>query len=296
MSDNNGFLVVGADSLVGGGLFRALSSRGHRAMASTRRKDTLDAQRVFLDFESDAPFLIPAGLGYAFIVAAATNYERCAKDPLARVINVELIPRLVASLLGQGMFVTFVSTNSVFGGDRPWPHEEAPHAPGIPYAQQKADAEKVIRADARRLGAEERLNIVRLTKILDRNTSPLPNWFAAWERGEAVEPFADLTFAPMSVQFVGSALATIGEKRVPGDLHLSGERNVDYVEFAKSVAAGLGVDPGLIRPTTSEQKGVHIPFKPRYSGLGMERTTRLTGVKPQTLADVVKDLTTGKNQ
>jgi dTDP-4-dehydrorhamnose reductase len=287
---NESYLIVGGDSLVGGGLLRALARRGHHAYVSTRRWDSVDDRRVYLDFESDETFKAPRDVGYAFIVAAATNYDRCEKYPLAHKINVELIPQLIASLLEQGLFVTFISTNSVFGGERPWPHEEDTHAPGIAYAVQKDDAEKVIRASAKALKAEQRLNIVRLTKILDRNTSPLPNWFEAWQRGEAVQPFSDLIFAPMSVQFVSEALAAIGEQRVPGDLHLSGADNVSYVDFASSLATAKGIDLRLIAPTTATTKGIHIAYKPRFSGLGMQRTTVLTGVHPQTLADVVSDL------
>jgi dTDP-4-dehydrorhamnose reductase len=291
MTGKGKFLVVGGDSLVGGGLYRALERRGNAPLASTRRRDTVGERRVQLDFESDTPFRAPPGIDYAFIVAAATNYDRCEKDPLAHRINVELVPRVVASLLEQGVFVTFISTNSVFGGERPWPGEDDPHAPGIAYARQKAEAEKVIRASTERMKAADRLNIVRLTKILDRDTSPLPAWFSAWKRGEAVQPFSDLIFAPMTVRFVGEALATIGEKRVPGNLHLSGAQNVSYVDFAKSLAGRLDVDPRLISPTTAVEKGVTIPFKPRYSGLGMRRTTELTGITPQTLAEVAADLT-----
>lgn len=291
MTGKGNYLVVGGDSLVGGGLYRALEQRGYGPLASTRRAGTVSAWRVHLDFESEAAFRVPQGVDYVFLVAAATNYDRCEKDPLAYRINVEFIPRVVASMLEQGVFVTFVSTNSVFGGERPWPREDDPHAPGIAYARQKDEAEKVIRAAAARLKAEERLNIVRLTKILDRDTSPLPNWFAAWKRGEVVQPFSDLIFAPMSVQFVGNALATLGEKRIAGDLHLSGAENVSYVDLAKSLADRLGVDSRLIVPTTAEEKGVNIPFKPRYSGLGMQRTTQLSGIEPQTLADVANDLT-----
>ena len=113
----------------------------------------------------------------------------------------------------------------------------------------------------------------------------------AWKKGEPVQPFHDLVFAPMSVRFVGEALATLGEKRVAGNLHLSGADNVSYVKFAQALAARLGVDDKLIAPTTAKAKGVHIAFKPTYSGLGMKRTTRMTGVRPQTLAEVVEDLT-----
>ncbi len=283
-------MVVGGDSLVGSELLRALVRRGHNSYASTRRMSSVGERRVYLDFESDDTFKAPRDVGYAFIVAAATNYDRCEKDPLARKINVELIPSLIASLLEQGLFVTFISTNSVFGGERPWPHEEDPHAPAIAYAIQKDVSEKVIRSSAKVLKAEERLNIVRLTKILDRNTSPLPTWYEAWESGEIVQPFSDLIFAPMSVQFVGEALAILGEKRVPGDLHLSGADNVSYVDFASALATAKGVNPQLIAPTTATAKGIHIAYKPRFSGLGMQRTTALTGVQPQTLASVVTDL------
>lgn len=290
MKDRNAYLVVGGDSLVGGGLYRALQRRGHPAYASTRRKDTVGGARVFLDFESESPPAVPPDVGYACVVAAATNYERCEKDPLAYKINVELIPRMIAALLEQGIFVTFISTNSVFGGERAWPNEDDPHAPGIAYARQKDEAERVIREAARRLQAEARLSVVRLTKILDKDTSPLPAWRASWKRGEAVQPFADLIFAPMSVRFVGESLATLGEKRVPGNLHLSGADNVTYVDLAQALARRFGFSESLIAPTTALERGVHIPFKPRYSGLGMHRTSEATGVQPQPLASVVDDI------
>jgi dTDP-4-dehydrorhamnose reductase len=290
MAAKDGFLVIGGDSLVGGGLVRALARRGRYVLATTRRRDTLSAERVFLDFENEATFVAPADIRHAFLVAAATNYDRCEKDPLAHRTNVDLIPRLASALLEQGLFVTFISTNSVFGGDRPWPKEDDPHAPGIAYARQKSEGEKAICAAAERLNASDRLGIVRLTKILSPDVAPLPAWLSAWKRGEMVRPFSDLVFAPMSVRFVGVALATIGEKYIAGNLHLSGAENVTYVDLANAVARRLKIDDSLIVPTTAEEEGVSIAFKPRYSGLGMGRTSKLSGIKPQTLEHVVDDL------
>jgi len=296
ISDRSSFLVVGGDSLVGGGTVAALARRGLRTYVTTRRRDTLGHDRVFLDFEASEPFRAPAGVGHAFLIAAATNYDRCEKDPTARVLNEELIPRTVEALLSQGLSVSFISTNSVFGGDRPWPGEDDPHAPGIPYAAQKSNGEAVIRAAAERLGATDRLGIVRLTKIMNAGVSPLPNWFAAWQRNAQVEPFEDLVFAPISVRFVGEALSTIGQARAGGNLHLSGAENVSYPAFAAELARRLGVNQTLIRPTTATTKGIHIAFKPRFSGLGMARTTEFTGLVPQPFASLVDDIIADKRQ
>ena len=290
MAEGSGYLVVGGDSLVGGSTVAALKRRGVHVWASTRRRVSLSDERVFLDFASPEPFRAPEGVGYAFVIAAATDYERCEKDPMARVTNVELVPRAVLSLLEAGLFVTFISTNSVFGGERAWPGEDDPHDARIPYARQKSQGEGRVAAEADSAGSSGRLNIVRLTKILDGGVSPLPAWTAAWAKGEPIHPFSDLIFAPISVRFVGEALATIGEARVAGNLHLSGADNVDYVSFARALAERRGIDSRLIEPTTSTEKGVSIPFKPTYSGLGMARTTALTGLRPQALADVLVDL------
>lgn len=290
MRERSAFIVVGADSLVGEALIESLKHRGHEAYGTTRRLATVSEQRLFFDFEAAQPFKAPPDATYAYVVAAATNYERCERDPQARVVNEELTPRAIANLLGQGLFVTFISTNSVFGGDRPWPQEEDPHAPQIPYAAQKSRAEDTVRTAARNLRAESRLSIVRLTKILSTSTPPLPAWLAAWRRLEAVQPFADLVFAPMSVKFVGESLTILGEKRVSGDLHLSGAENVTYVELAHALASRLNIQPDLVQPTTAAARGISIPFKPRFSGLGMARTTRLTGLRPQSLHEVVADL------
>lgn len=290
MSDDSGFLVVGGDSLVGGETVRALERRGHKVLATTRRQNTVGDRRIFLDFEGADTFRVPDGVRFVFVIAAATNYERCEKDPLARAINVDLIPRLVANLLDQGMFVSFISTNSVFGGERPWPGEDDPHAPGIAYARQKSEAEQAINAAAERLKASGRMNVVRLTKILNPDVPPLPAWFAAWKEGKAVEPFSDLIFAPMSARFTGESLSTIGEKRIPGNLHLSGAANVTYVDLAQALARRLRGATELIKPTTAVAKGVNIPFKPTYSGLGMHRTTKLSGIGPQPLDGLVDHL------
>lgn len=283
-------LVIGADSFVGSCLIETLRERGHRVYGTTRRKDTLSPERLFCDFADPASLDVPPDATCAHIVAAATDYARCASVPESHTVNTVYTPRLAGELLNKGLFVSFVSSNSVFGGDRPWPHEDDPHDARFPYSIQKDLAEKGVLQAARDAGREDHLAIVRLTKVLGPSSSPLPAWLAAWREGRAVRPFADLIFAPVSRRFAALALAVIGERRASGSLHVSGAENISYVAFAHALAEALGVDPALISPTTATAEGVEIPFKPQYSGLGMTRTTACTGLKPQTIQDVIADL------
>ena len=283
-------LVIGADSLVGSSLIEALRERGHRVFGTTRRKETLSADRLFFDFEAPAPPEFPDAVEYVHVVAAATDYARCAARPECHAINTVHTPRMIEAFLRRGLFVSFISSNSVFGGDRPWPHEDAPHDARFPYAVQKSLAEQGVIRAARNCDAEQRMAIIRLTKVMDASSSPLPSWFESWRQGQPVQPFADLTFAPVSRRFAANSLAVIAEKRAAGALHISGAENVTYVDFAHILAKTMGVDPKLIIPTTAVAKGVDIPFKPRFSGLGMTRTTACTGLHPQTAEEVVKDI------
>jgi dTDP-4-dehydrorhamnose reductase len=283
-------LVVGGDGLVGSALVARLQARGRRVLATTRRAERAGPPRPLLNLGRPEAFEVPDGVDRACIVAATTNYTRCETDPDAWRINVEAIPRLAESLLAAGLRVSFVSTNTVFGGERPWPAEDDPHAPGIAYAVQKSAGEAAIAAAADRLGARERLSVVRLTKVLDVSTAPIPDWLAAWSRGETVEPFSDLVFAPMSLAFVADALATLVERDLCGSLHLSGSENVTYVDFARALARRLGVAPAQVGSTTARERGIRIAFAPTFSALGMARTTALSGVRPQALEAVAADL------
>lgn len=289
--DAEQILVVGADSFLGEKLIHVLEKQHRHVVGTTRRKDTLADNRVFLDlFEEDLNFKAPPGTTYAYLLAGIVNYGKCETDPRAWEVNVEKMTRLAAQLLEQGIFVTFISTNTVFGGERPWCHEDDPHAPEFAYAKHKSAAELSIRTEAEKLDALDLLNVVRLTKILGINTSPFPDWFSQLNQGKALNPFTDLIIAPMSLRYTAESLAEIGRHRLSGNLHLSGSENINYDDLAQALVTALDCTSTLITPTTATKMKVEIPFKPKFSGIGMERTTEFTGIKPQDLDTVVADV------
>ena len=290
MKTNAKYLVVGGDSLIGSEVFRCLKKQGYSVLKTTRRKETLNDERILLDFEDESTYQIPKSIQNVLVIAAATDYGYCETNSHAYSINVEYTPNAVEALLKQNTFVSFISTNSLFGGEIPWPQENQGHNPQIAYAKQKSAAEKSMYEKAKKLALQENLSIIRLTKILTAKTTPLPIWFENWNNSEFIEPFEDLIFAPMSLQFASKSLIKINQQRIAGNFHLSGNKNISYVEFARALAKKMNIAETLIRPTTANDKGVHIAFKPTYSGLGMQRTTELCGINAQPISEVITDI------
>ena len=284
-------LVFGANSFLGAELIKELQKQNRKVVGTSRRKLELPDNSIYLDISGDNPdFNIPEDINHAYLLAGTWNYIACETDPNAWTVNVTNMTKLAEYLLKRDVFVTFISTNTVFGGDRPWCHEDDEHTPFFPYAQHKSAAEKAIKVVAEDLKMHQKLNIVRLTKILGIGTSPLPSWIEIMEKGGVLTPFSDLSFAPMSVGYTAKSLAEIGRHRIEGNFHISGADNISYDKFSRKFADSLGYKRLKIEPTTSIEMNIEIPFKPRYSGIGMERTTKLIGIKPQTLQELMGDL------
>lgn len=281
------YLVIGADGFLGAGLMKKLQSRGHKVTGTTRRAEATGGARIFLNLNE--PVLdIPPDATHAFFVAADTSFIRCRDSQEAYNVNVIAIPALIENCLKKGIHTVFTSSNSVFGGTVSWPAEDAVPQPVMPYARHKALAERAIIRSAKSLGAENLFSIVRLTKVLNSHVPPLPQWLPDLSAGKPIRPFSDFIFAPVTLDFVTSALALIAEKNISGILHLSGAENISYLDFALLLAARMDASPHLIEPSSSTDAGITLHFKPKYSGLGMPQTQKKTRLAPQPLHEVIE--------
>jgi dTDP-4-dehydrorhamnose reductase len=287
-SARDAVLVVGVDSLIGGAVALCYRAAGARVFGTTRRLDSVGEERLYLDLVDAQRFICPPEVGTALIAGALMPYSRCDTDPSAAQINVIGPAQLAAKLCAQGVFCVFISSNTVFGGERPFCNEDDPVSPQFPYARQKADAERALSEASH----EHPLHycVARLTKVLAPSVPPLPDWHHGLSAGETIHPFGDLTFAPMSRQFVAASLRRIADARMPGRFHLSGQDDVSYSDFAGRLVAAMGLPGERVQPTTAAAAGIKPAFQPRFSALGMARTQGQLGIGPQSLAAVISDL------
>jgi dTDP-4-dehydrorhamnose reductase len=253
MTDAPAILVVGGDSLVGGALAAYLRARGDRVVETSRRAERIASGALRLDLAGD-PASWPAlpQLKGAALCAAVARLQDCEQDPAgSRRINVEGIAALAHRLIAAGVPTVFLSTDKVYDGLRPQRRREEPACPTTEYGRQKAAAEAAMPAQAA---------VLRLSKVV----SPTLELFRGWRRelaaGRPITPFSDLMLAPVPVELVAQVIARLMDERRSGLYHLTGARDVTYVEAARALSATLGSDPALVQPRTSNVGPAPVPY------------------------------------
>lgn len=266
-------LVIGGGGTLGSALCAHLVRRGDRVVATTRGGGAGTAR---LDLSRDADtWPMPAGPRVACLLAAVTSTDECRRHPDAtRAVNVTATVRLARRLVEAGLRVVFPSTNMVFDGSAPRPGPGAVPCPQTAYGRQKAEAEAGILA----LGPAA--CVLRFSKIL----TPMAPLVTAWRRallaGETITPFSDLPLAPVSLARAVDTLTALIDRPATGILHVSATHDVSWADVARRLADGLGVDPGLVRPTRAADLGARLEALPRHATLDATATEAALGMPP----------------
>lgn len=271
-------LVIGADSMVGSALLRRIK-RSRMPVIGTSRRPRKNEDVLSLDLSGDlSNWSAPNRVQAAFLCAGVTRLKACSEQPLAsKKVNVDGIVQIARRLRDKGAFVVYLSSNQVFDGSVACRKEWDTPCPTTEYGRQKAEAERRLRET----GTVDA--IVRLTKILGADTPLFLEWTAALRRNESIKAFSDMTFAPVPLSFVTSVLQLIGFMRLSGTFHVSGDRDVSYLEAAREGVRALGGDEDLVEESSGAGQmlgdSVH-----RHTTLDMENLKTALGIIPPGVA------------
>jgi dTDP-4-dehydrorhamnose reductase len=279
--------VLGADSFIGSHVLKAMVAEGYDCNGTTRRADSVGERMLHLDLLDDASWthVLKARPDVAIAFFAVSKLDQCESDPVSREINAERVPALLEKLADAGCRVVFLSTNSIFGGERELCDEDAHVEPKIAYSRQKDEAEQRLLA---MLGGSSHA-VVRISRTISAELPPFDRWLLDLRAGRQVEAFDDFIFAPMTTPHVASGLLRIALSAHDGIFHLSGT-DVSYFDLALEISSQMGAGPEAVVRTNSAAKGVSLRFRPSYSALGMRRTTELLGIERQSVREVASHL------
>jgi dTDP-4-dehydrorhamnose reductase len=284
------FLIVGGDSQIGGAVFSALKSQDHAVAATTRRRDRVARDRLFLDLAASLDgWEPPQGATSACVCAAVARLADCAADPQASAhINVSQTLKLVDKLLRRGIYVLFLSTNQVFDGRVPQVPPHAPPSPVSEYGRQKARTESVL-SDYTARGAP--IGILRLAKVVSPHMAPLQRWIADLVKGVPISAFTDMTLAPTRIASVTSAISSLLSERASGIFQLTGPRDVSYADVGHFLAGKLGVESSLVQAASARAAGLPVGATPLHTTLDSSALRNRFGIEVADVWQVIDSVT-----
>lgn len=282
MKRNDTFLVVGADGLIG----RALADNLARkvVLETTHLLNTISDHRVFLDMTQDVSKWQPPKLvSVAFICAAISSLERCRTQPeLSALFNVHNTVAVAKTLVANGAFVIFLSSNQVYDGSIPFRKAEEEVCPITEYGQLKAETERQL------LALGDSVSVVRFTKILEPESALISAWAKSLKNGKIIHPFSDMCMAPIPLSCAILVLQLVADARLPGILQVSGTNDISYAEAAYLGAEVLDEDLSLIKPVKASESRNYLEAVPTYTTLNIDRLRSVFGIEPPNVEWTVK--------
>lgn len=262
------WLVTGAHGMLGTDLVRLLQERGEQVTALSRQ-----------DLDVTSPAEVAARVAGHDVVAncAAWTAVDDAETREADAFAVNAVgPALLArAARATGARLLHVSTDYVFDGAATTPYtEDAPIAPRSAYGRTKAAGEWAVRAEA-----PDHL-LLRVAWLYGAGGGCFPRTIArvAAERGgldvvddQVGQPTWTVDVAELAVRLVAAGAPA-------GTYHATSSGQTSWFGFARAVVAAAGMDPEIVRPTTSEAYTRPAP-RPAYSVLAHD-ALGAAGVEP----------------
>lgn len=262
------WLVVGARGMLGQDLVAQLAARGTAVTAVDRSE--LDVTDPAATAEAVEGHDVVANCAAYTAVDAAESDEASAFA--VNAVGAASVAR--AASLHRARVVQ-ISTDYVFDGHAGTPYpEDGPMAPRSAYGRTKAAGEWAVRAEA-----PDHL-IVRTAWLYGAGGQCFPKTIAkvARERG-ALDVIDDQVGQPTwTVDLAALVLRLVDAGVRPGTYHGTSSGQTSWHGFAQAVVGAAGLDPAIVRPTTSGAFVRPAP-RPAYSVLGHE-TLVAAGVEP----------------
>jgi dTDP-4-dehydrorhamnose reductase len=223
-----------------------------------------------------------------FHCAAETNVDRCEDDPdLARRVNVEGTRHVACASRDVGASLVYVSTDSVFDGQRGGYSEADEPRPLNAYARSKREGERVALEEC------PSCTVVRVNfygwNLLPHKKSLLEWILSELHRGGTIQGFRDVVFAPLSTKDLSGILLDIAERGLQGLYHAGSRDALSKYEFARMAAALFGFDPGRVREASVDEARLRAP-RPKSTWLAVGRLEEALGAPLPTARESLKRL------
>tara|TARA_X000000950_G_scaffold286385_1_gene395118 strand:- start:698 stop:1564 length:867 start_codon:yes stop_codon:yes gene_type:complete len=275
-------LLVGADSRLSQEFINRYSNK-YKIFGTSRRGDS---KFIFLDLINIKNLKKIPYVDFVIFIGGAISYDVCENNfSYAKKINCINIPILAERFLKLKSHVIFVSTNTVFKSSKTIPGENTKTSPGFKYAILKDIAEKKFLKLKNKY--KKQISILRLTKNINKKTEPFNSWIKNLKKNKNITAFKDLYFAPILYSDSAKILNKIIENKAIGVFHLSGEKDINYCDFAKKLILRSKKKITFVNCQNSNDLKIKLVYNHHITALKMRYTFKKLGVKPVKLSKII---------
>lgn len=228
------------------------------------------------------------GGGFDAVLHAAGEgrVDEVERDPVAaRPGLVEAAVLLARETAARDLRFVHVSTNAVFGGDRPPYGEDDAPDPVNAYGRLKAEADERVVTENPAAGVLRPILMFGWPPPGARG-NPVTMVLDAVRAGRTVRLVDDVRENPVLNLQVGDAAWRMLTSATRGVVHVAGGTRVDRHGLGLAVAERFGLDPGLIERVGSDAFPALAP-RPAETTLVTTRMEHDLGVRPLLLADAL---------
>ena len=244
-------LVTGASGLLGSRLVELALQKGHDVISSYKDHVPVHGKPLALDLARSTDVTKAFSEVHPDVIintAAMTDVDRCELEPEAAFsTNSKAVSNIANAAKEMESFVVQVSTDYVFDGGRGGYSEHDETRPVNKYGESKLEGEKVIMNEL----DEEMWSIARSSVIYGWGRSGRPNAatfvYEKLSRGESIRIASDLFSSPTLNTSLSTMLLEIGERQLPGIIHVAGATRLSRFDFAMGLAKTFGLDATLIK-------------------------------------------------
>ncbi len=279
-------LIIGGDSHLGKALISRLEKDGWDIWSTTRRSELATNKSLFLNLLRPEMSGWPKDFDVIWFLAAQTSQAACMANPeQSHVMNVESPIQMMTAFGKTDAHIIFPSTSLVFSGHKPFSTINDPVSPVGIYAEHKNKVEESLLSSS-----IKRKTIIRISKVLDKNTILVQKWIHSLQQGKVIYPLEDLNFSPISLTKAVEVLVQIALQRADGILQISSSEQCSYADFSYFLAKYLGLDTGLIEPKTTKYLGLTNIYCPLHSTLDSSLVKENLGIPISTIAQTIQEI------
>lgn len=186
----------------------------------------------------------------AIICFGMTNIRACQKDPdIAWQINVEKTLELIARLSDKDVYISYLSSSSVFEGRVLPCHRQSRRTPRSVYAKTKTAVENFLFSEIR-----NNFSVIRLPKVVGESWPIYKIWADEYRNNGIVKPFSDRFLSPLNIEYAASRILWILSAKKEGVFHIRGSQRISYADYCIMNAKLLGIEANKIIPIKDKDR------------------------------------------